>query len=121
MKTLLLILVLLFGGASSLYARFKRTLAEDGNAADGSGSSDYDGGSAERDFFDFDGIEAEEAVPAQPTYFTYEDSAFEMKTESVGASIQQEEVPVALRPAFDLRQAVIYQTLLDNRYITNLE
>mgnify|MGYP003488671240 CR=1 FL=1 len=75
MKTALLILVLILGGASSLYARFKRTLAEDGNAADGSETQSYAGEEAGDGFFDLDRFELEndETAPAKPDeYFTYE-------------------------------------------------
>ena len=121
MKTLLLILVLLLGGASSLYARFKRTVVEDVNPSGGEEGQNYVSSEAERDFFDFDDIEAEDAVPEQPAYFTYEGPVSEVKRDPVEAPIQQEESPMAIRPVFDLRQAVVYQTLLNNRYITNLE
>ena len=120
MKTILLILVLLFGGMSTLYARFKRTLAEDGDPSDGSETQSYGRGTAERDFFDFDNDEAEEVnVQAQPEYFTYENPDVDVKHAPV--AVQQEEPEMQMRPQFDLRQAVIYQTLLNNRYITNLE
>ncbi len=120
MKTALLILVLILGGASSLYARFKRTLAEDGNAADGSETQSYAGEEAGDDFFDLDRFELEndETAPAKPDeYFTYEAPKVEVKTKPVEVKGADDSVQPVLQ-VFDLRQAVVYQTLLNNPYIT---
>lgn len=132
MKTALLIIVLLLGGFSSLYSRFKRTLAEDGNPSDGTetqsfGSAETDDdlfsfGEAETDdeLFSFGDAEAEEAnITQQEGYFTYETPEAGAKVEPVENVKQTESVQVQTdRPAFDLRQAVVYQTLLCNPYIT---
>lgn len=65
------------------------------------------------DFFGFDTEEAESVE--QPSYFTYEAPDAEVQHAPKPAQpVLEEQQP---RPAFDLRQAVIYQTVLNNRYI----
>ena len=119
MKTLLLIVVLLLGGMPALYARFKRVLSEGSNPQEDDATQRYGSAEGRDDIFDFDNVDVEETVPTQQGYFTYE--APEAKT-SVSASPVMQSVVENEQPQtiFDLRQAVIYQTLLNNRYL-NLE
>ena len=118
MKTWLIIMIVLFGGVSALYRRLKKAFPEGGNPQDSVEPQSFVGGEAEDsdDFFDFADGEAEETVAPQPAYFTYESPEAEIHTEVRPAPVVEvaEEMP---RPQFDLRQAVIYQTLLNNRYI----
>ncbi len=120
MKTALLIIVLLLGGFSSLYSRFKRTLAEDGNPSDGTETQSFGSAETDDELFSFGDAEAEEAnITQQEGYFTYESPEAGAKVEPVENVKQTESVQVQTdRPAFDLRQAVVYQTLLCNPYIT---
>lgn len=120
MKSLLFILVMVFGGMSLLYARFKRFVQEEGVHSESYSNVDGDGDTANDDFFSFDTIETEEIVDSKPEYFSYE--TLEMPTEDKQkietiVPVVEEESP---RFMFDLRQAVVYHALLDNRYI-NLE
>ena len=104
-----------------LFAHFKRTMAETtdsvGDTAHMEDDEDKDGG-----FFDFDNVENEEAVAEPQAYFTYEAPETEVAPQTVRRQAQarprpvQQEVKV-YEPVFDLRQAVIYQTLLNNKYI----
>ena len=120
MKGLWTILVMA-GFVLPLFARFKRTMAE---AADSVGDTAHMEDDEDKDdgFFDFDNVENEEAVAEPQPYFTYEAPEADVAPKTVRKqaptrpmSVQQE-VPV-YEPAFDLRQAVIYQTLLNNKYI----
>ena len=94
-------------------------MAANGTLNDGSESQSFSSGETGGDFFDFDSIGAEEAIPTQREYFSYEDAVAGEEVRPV-EKVMQEEPAQVLRPAFDLRQAVIYQTLLNNQYITGL-
>ena len=104
-----------------LFARFKRTMAETadsvGDTAHMEDDKDNDDG-----FFDFDNVESGEAVAEPQPYFTYEAPEVDVAPKTVRKPAParptpvQQEIPV-YEPAFDLRQAVIYQTLLNNKYI----
>ena len=104
-----------------LFARFKRTLAETGDTAGDTARTAGDE-STDDGFFDFDNVESEEAVGQPQPYFTYEAPEAEVAPKTVrrqAPSVHkpvQQEAPV-YEPAFDLRQAVIYQTILNNKYI----
>ena len=109
MKLVLLIVFLLLGFLPTLLAQSKRRVAA---AADTSS----DDGEQEDSFFDFEEPEPAEEPASQSPYFTYE--APEAEVEHAKAPVQTAayaEEPA--RPAFDLRQAVVYQTLLTNNYI----
>ena len=120
MKGLWIILVMA-GFVLPLFARFKRTMAETadsvGDTAHMEDDKDNDDG-----FFDFDNVESEEAVAEPQPYFTYEAPEVDVAPKTVRKPAParptpvQQETPV-YEPAFDLRQAVIYQTLLNNKYI----
>ena len=120
MKGLWIILVMA-GFVLPLFARFKRTMAE---ATDSVGDTAHmeDDENKDDGFFDFDNVENEEAVAEPQPYFTYETLEADVapKTAHKQAPVRptsvQQEAPVN-EPAFDLRQAVIYQTLLNNKYI----
>ena len=116
MKTTLLILAVLFGVMPMLFARFKRAMAENGSIRGGAAESEENSDAADGDIFNFEN-EAEDAVEQQP-YFTYEAPEAETAPVQPVRAMLTEEQPQQQR--FDLRQAVIYQTLLNNRYI-NLE
>jgi hypothetical protein len=123
MKALLITLLLVFGGISALYTRFKRVNAESGTPQDGYDPQSFVGEEPDMDdnFFGFDEKEADEVVNPQSEYFTYEtpveDIKVESKAESKTESVAPEVVEESSSRQFDLRQAVIYQTLLNNRYI----
>ena len=105
-----------------LFGKFKRTMAETGSSA---GDTEWQQSDEQKDdgFFDFDNVEAEETVAQPQTYFTYEAPEAPVapksakKTATARPKPVQQETPV-YEPTFDLRQAVIYQTLLNNKYIS---
>ena len=114
MKTVIFLLLIAGSLMWSLYKRFKRTLAETGDNDEVAGQY----------------IEPEEEpdevseVQSAP-YFTYEYET--PKPAPTWAPKPQQAVPpkpqpvaVMQAPAFDLRQAVIYQTVLNNPYIDEL-
>ena len=111
-----LILLIAFGVLPSLLAGAKKAA----KALDTDASDEQTGEGNEDDgFFSFDEVEEEETVAQQPSYFTYEAPDVEVPPVQPAAKATAapvvEEQPVT--PAFDLRQAVIYQTLLNNKYI----
>ncbi len=116
MKWLWIIVLLVLTFMPSLMARKKvaqATAADDTQDAYGDGSVDDDQGDS---FFNFGDAEAEEVAPEPEPYFTYE--APQVKVDpvaSVATATPKEEYGA---PAFDLRSAVIYQTVLTNNYIT---
>lgn len=120
MKSLLFILVMVFGGMSLLYARFKHFVQEESDHSEAYSNMNGDGATENDDFFSFDANETEEVVNSKPEYFSYETLEIptedKQKIETV-VPVVEEELP---RFMFDLRQAVVYQALLNNRYI-NLE
>ena len=104
-----------------LFARFKRTLAETGDSAGDTARTEND---EDKDdgFFDFDNVETEEAVAQPQPYFTYEAPEAEVALKAMPKQAPARPKPVqqeakVYEPAFDLRQAVVYQTLLNNKYI----
>lgn len=115
-----LTLLIVFGLIPTLMAGAKKAAASRGVGTDNSDEfSEADDNEAD-DFFSFDEDEPKQTVAQQPGYFTYEDPNVDIS--SVKPAVQQpvvipavEEQPAA--SAFDLRQAVIYQTLLNNKYI----
>ena len=120
MKGLWIILVMA-GFVLPLFARFKRTMAETtdsvGDTAHMEDDEDKDDG-----FFDFDNVETEEAVAQPQPYFTYEAPEADVTPKTVLKQAPARPKPVqqdakVYESAFDLRQAVIYQTVLNNKYI----
>ena len=113
MKSLLLILFVLLGGMSALYTRFKRVLAESEGRQD---ENEYEPQPCyENPFVDED--ECECAAARQEEYFTYETADEPMaENEEASVPVMSLEEPVP-QFAFDLRQAVVYQAVLNNRYI----
>jgi hypothetical protein len=115
---LILILTLIFVLPLSLFSKFKKVLAEQGDITLAPASVDADD---EEIFFE----EEEEEEEVSP-YFTYE------AEEVPEAPVSQPLRPVAavrpvLQPAvvsepyrFDLRQAVIGQIILENNYISEI-
>ncbi|MBR4506315.1 MAG: hypothetical protein IKP21_06040 [Bacteroidales bacterium] len=114
MKWIWLIVILVFSFMPSLMARKKNAQAAAADTQDA-----YDSGSSEEDeedsFFNFDDVEAEEAAPAPEPYFTYEAPQAEVEHATSATMAVAEEEPAM--PAFDLRSAIIYQTVLTNKYI----
>ena len=121
MKTMLLILFVALGGMSALYRRFKRVLDESGNADGGSEQQTYGDVDAESEPAYYGDFVYEEPVAQQSPYFTYEAPDVKPpdvkapKAKSVADSVIIEER--LQTKSFDLRQAVIYQTILNNPYI----
>lgn len=116
------IILVMAGIVLPLFGKFKRTMAETGSSAD---DTEWQQSDEQNDdgFFDFDKVEAEETVAQPQPYFTYEapeapvtPKAAKKATKACPKPVQQE--TPAYEPAFDLRQAVIYQTLLNNKYIS---
>ena len=70
MKSLLFILVMVFGGMSLLYARFKRFVQEEGVQSESYSNVDGDGDTANDDFFSFDTIETENSRKQKEQLFT---------------------------------------------------
>ena len=114
MKWIWIIVFVAFTFLPSLMARKKRLL----DAAAGTHDA-YDNGSENEDvedsFFNFDDVEAEEAAPASEPYFTYEAPQAEVEHVAPVSTVVATEEPAM--PAFDLRSAIIYQTVLTNKYI----
>ena len=115
------IILLMAGFVLPLFARFKRTMAETGDSVSGTAHVE-DEEDKDDSFFDFDNVETEEAVAQPQPYFTYEAPEAEVAPQTVlkqapacPKPVQQE--AKVYEPAFDLRKAVIYQTLLNNKYI----
>ncbi len=115
-----LILLVAFGLMPTLLAGAKKAAASRGIGADDSDEHMEADDSEDDSFFSFDEDETEKAAAQQPNYFTYEDLNTDVPTVRPKAQRTvvmpvEEERPTS--PAFDLRQAVIYQTLLNNKYI----
>lgn len=118
MKITWLILLVALTFLPTLMAGAKKARAGRYNEADG-GDVDSADGDMDDGFFSFDEDKSMEEAVEEPSYFTYETLEPEVKTAS-----KQDPAPVQAaveepqqRPVFDLRQAVIYQTVLNNRYI----
>ena len=79
-------------------------------------NDDSDREDMEDSFFNFDEVEAEEAAPAPEPYFTYEAPQAEVEHVAPVSTVVATEEPAT--PAFDLRSAIIYQTVLSNKYIS---
>ena len=113
MKVTLIMLLVAGSFLWSLYRRFKRTLAE---------TVDVDTGD-EQTFDEQDAVYEETATPSAP-YFSYE---YDMPADTKNMASPKPQPATAAKPqpvvsaerplAFDLRQAVIYQTLLNNPYL----
>ena len=109
MKFTWLIVFLVLSIVPSLIARFKRQSAATDISSDDDGQEDDS-------FFGFEEPEAEQEPVRQTPYFTYEASKAEVKHSEPVATVAAAFAEEPARPAFDLRQAVIYQTLLTNNY-----
>lgn len=117
MKESLITLAIIGYVAFSLYKRFKRNIAA---ASDDSSEEVFEEDSpGEEPQF----IYEEEPAQSSP-YFSYEDvapaPAPRPTTKKKAAAAFVAPQPVCEHEAFDLRKAVIYQTVLDNRYIDEL-
>ena len=115
MKAIWFILIVALSFLPSLLATAKKSrMASAPVLDDEEESSD---GSEDDGFFSFDDEEPE--VVEQSPYVAYEAPQPEVQRtpKPAPASVQVEPEELQTRPAFDLRQAVIYQTLLNNRYI----
>ena len=112
-----LIWLIVFIALSFLPMIFGKKKAQ--NIASANEAEDESGEEMQEDsFFNFGETEAEEVVAPEPnTYFTYEDPKVEVSHESQEVSAVTEETQM---PAFDLRSAIVYQTVLTNKY-TSLE
>ena len=99
--------------AGAKKARVGRSIEADSVDAE-SDEEDMDDG-----FFSFDAEESAEEAVEEPSYFTYEAPEPEKKETSsqAPAPVQVVVEEPLQRTVFDLRQAVIYQTVLNNRYI----
>ena len=120
MKIVWLILLVAFGVMPTLLAGAKKAAASRGIGTDDSDEHMEADDSEDDGFFSFDEVETEKAASQQPSYFTYEDpNTNEPPVRPMAQrpmALQTEgEQPTA--SAFDLRHAVIYQTLLNNKYI----
>ena len=116
MKITLIMLLVAGSFLWSLYKRFKRTVAETAG----------DSMSEEQPYDEQDAVSEEPASASSP-YFSYEYEMSPAPKNGATSRPQQahaakpQPVTVAERPmAFDLRQAVIYQTVLNNPYIDEI-
>ncbi len=121
MKGVLITLVIVGYAVLSLYKRFKRTLAEETTSVAGDTMEYEDVETSEESNFSF-----EESAPSNNPYFSYEYEAPapSAKTESSKSS---EVINCSVQPqsvfdwnGFNLRQAVVYQTILNNHYIDEI-
>ncbi len=117
MKTVIILLLVFGSFVLSLYKRFKRTLAEAGDNADADGQ-----------YYESTDEAEEASETASAPYFSYEYDApkqkapaWDVKPEPVAAvKAQVTEVSQTKDSVFDLRQAVVYQTVLNNPYINEI-
>lgn len=114
------IILVMAGIVLPLFARFKRTMAEPVDSADETARMESNDESDDS-FFDFGDTETEETVAQPQPYFTYETREDESAPKAVHKQAKAAPKPMQEAPvneqAFDLRQAIIYQTLLNNKYI----
>ena len=116
MKIMLLILFVALGSMSALYRRFKRVLDESGDVDGGSEQQSFGGIDVESEPTGYGDFEYEEPVVQKTPYFTYEAPEVNVpKAKPVVEPVIVEERPQ--HKSFDLRQALIYQTILNNPYI----
>ncbi len=116
MKFTLIMLFVALSFVGSLYKRFKRTIAE---TADADRQDDMQ-------FDEQEPVFEQESTQENP-YFSYE---YEQPTSPSPAPVQVKKQRVAAAPLFvtaseqpsdfDLRQAVVFQTILNNPYIDEL-
>lgn len=66
-------------------------------------------------------FESESSSTQGSPYFTYESAVVNTSGSPVSALKQEAPVRVEAAAAFDLRQAVIYQTILNNNYISEYQ
>ena len=95
--------------AGAKKARVGRVIETDNDDSDNDEDTNDDG------FFSLDDEEPAEEAVKEPSYFTYE--TLEPETKQAPAPVQVAVEEPLQRPVFDLRQAIICQTVLDNRYI----
>ncbi len=114
MKWVLIILFVALSFIPSLMARKRTAVAADDAQDAYDGGSDSD--SQEDDFFNFGETEAEEVAPDPEPYFTYEAPQTKVDPVVEVATVASQEEHAT--PAFDLRSAIVYQTVLTNKYIT---
>lgn len=107
------LLLISFGGSI-----FKKLVSKGEGTEESSQPVSYPQWETVPDDFDQD---AEEVAPADPNpYFTYEDTNVQVHTNAPATTQPSDDT---LRPAafadeaFDLRKAIIYQTILQNNYI----
>ena len=118
MKYALTILFVMGSIMIALYSKFKRVLAEQEGWQDEQSSERPD--EETNDFFSFED-EGEKVVVEQPSYFTYEaPDAEQTQLRPSKANVQPAIMEETPQTGFDLRQAVIYQTILNNNYIREI-
>lgn len=118
MKFALTILFVMGSIMIALYSKFKRVLAEQEGWQDAQSEKRPDEDT--NDFFSFED-EGEKVVVEQPSYFTYEAPVAEQaQPRPFKANKQPVFVEETAQMGFDLRQAVIYQTILNNNYIREI-
>ncbi len=117
MKTVITLLIVAVAFMVSLYRRFKRTLEETGGMEETGGQSfdqpeesDEVEETAFNPYFSYEYVAPKAEAPAEPR-----------KPQPAPAVKPQPVAAAASSPAaFDLRQAVIYQTVLNNPYIDEI-
>ncbi len=118
MKFALTILFVMGSIMIALYSKFKRALDEQGGWQDEQSTERPD--EEINDFFSFED-EGEKVVVEQPSYFTYEaPEVAQAQPSPFKASMQPAMVEETPQTGFDLRQAIIYQTILNNNYIQEI-
>lgn len=115
MNWLWIIALVLITFVPSLAARKKVAQAAANDMQDAYGDSG-ESDDQEDVFFNFGDTEAEEVAPEPKPYFTYEAPQAEVNhvDQVVVAPVEE-----SAAPAFDLRRAIIYQTVLTNKYTSN--
>lgn len=119
MKAVLIILLVIGSFVLSLYKRFKRTLDETSDNAE-----------ADDQYYETTGDDEEDVDVVSNPYFSYEYesskppvSPWTSKSANFEPDFVANAQPMELQskaPAFDLRQAVIYHTVLNNQYVDEI-
>ena len=115
MSSVWIILILFLGGMSMFYGRAKHAMVADTSAQENGDINEYGDNENDNSVSHYDN-EWDEVVASRPEVFSYETP----KGMSTPMSKAEETMPLQEQPVashFDLRQAVIYQTVLSNNYI----
>ena len=116
MKGIFISLIIMSYVMFSLYRRFKRSIADSATEVT---DEAYDN----QDIYEDTDFEHEEPAASSNPYFSYEyeTPAAKSTPKPQPETVQQPQTPLATGwNGFDLKQAVIYQTVLNNHYIDEI-